>query len=979
MNARRLLLLAGIVSIPALALAENLVRPKLELQLKPYEVKMVDYAFPSGFRVIFQEDDSQPIVSLSMVVDNGSTSDPPGKEGIAHVVEHMWFRSIHKDANGKDLPKVWDLLREMGANLNAYTAEDLTNYMTVAPRDQLIPLLRLESLRMREPVAGVTSEVLAVEREVVRNELRLNYENGGGDALRYLYEKLFPKGHPYADLGIGTHDSLNAISLADVQQFTRDNYGPQYTTLVVVGDFDLKDTNKFLNEFGIDQLVDPKTPNAEVELVEPKVRITGPSPEPPAPPQPVLVKGETVGVSEARAAVEDPIVVLGWTTPGGFRPDQPMMQLSAQMLTFAIQQGINRSWDYQRDEVSGVGCFYNGNVGVGTVICEVSVPGGKDPKKLVNEALDGLSLAWTTDEVYRGFQDYIASYSKQVQMASVFQTVDLVSSLFTTRVSETANFIHYTGDAQYFSRAFEWLNKVNPDDARKFAEKYLNRNRAVAIVIKPYEEGDVKTDNSDSAYRGARREDMLDTMLTEATLTPAFIKEAVIAPDLTRLIDKKLPNGVRVVALPYTNGPLVQARIHFTGGYESDPTGDFARVANRFNTSTNALRFAAFDDWNMGAYSTAFSISAPAGNVADALWVLRDRMDNFIPDTNGKLDWAKSGKSNIVSAQGNVDWWAETVRNERVLPDHPYSKNLTHADYDTMVKWGNEVPKAFYSRLYRPENATIYVVGNVTPEEIEAAVSNFWGGWKGWGTPPANATPLATAYPAPAPAKDRKVVILDKKIASQSRVDYQCQLARVDDKNRAAAEVLGDAISEDLWLALREQTGASYGAYAFSQVLDGGVATLGQFVSVQNDSAALAAKVFLEEGEKARDGKLNSKTVAVVKYARAQQYVQGHQSTEQMLGRLASIIDRGWPVSYFSTYADRLANVTAKDLQPLVAPCVGKETITVVGPKEVLVPQFEKSGLPFEVFDWEQAKKDYAVKYGLKSAKDDEKKDEKKK
>lgn len=973
MNVRRALLVAAAVGLPAIAIAESVPRPKLELALKPYEVRMVDFAFPSGFRVLFQEDKSQPIVSLSMVVDNGSTSDPPGKEGIAHLVEHMWFRSIHKDADGKPLPKVWDLLREMGANLNAYTAEDLTNYMTVAPRDKLVPLLRLESLRMREAVEGVTSDVLAVEREVVRNELRLNYENGGGDALRYLYAKLFPKGHPYADLGIGTHDSLNAITLADVQQFVKDNYGPQYSTLVVVGDFDLKDANTFLNEFGIDQLADPKNPTGEIALVEPKPRVVGKSPEPPDPPAPVLVKGETVGITEARAAVEDPMVILGWTTPGGFRPDQPMMQLAAYQLSFAIQQGINREWDYAKDEVSGVGCYYNGNIGVGTVLCEIEV-GSRDPTKVVNEALDGLSIAWTTDEVYRPFQDYISSYSKQAQMAQIFQTVDLVSSLFTTRVSESANFIHYTADTQYFSRQFEWLNGVSPEATRKFAERYLNRNRAVAVVIKPLEEGDIKTDNSDSAYRGARREDVLSTVLTEAQLTPEFIEKAVIPPDLTRLIDKKLPNGMRVVALPYTNGPLVHARLVFAGGSNSDPTGPFAAVANRFNTSTDALRFAAFDSWNMGAYSSEFSISSPAGNLADSTWVLRDRMDNFIPDTNGKLSWAKNGKSNIIRNQGDPEWWAETVRAERVLPGHPYSKMLTHADYDTMVKWGLDVPRVFYSRLYRPENATLYIVGNVTPAEIDAAVNTYWAGWKGWGTPPNDGKKLETGYPPATTPSDRKVVIIDKKIASQTQVFYSCQIAPVTPENQPAAQVMGDAISEDLWLALREQTGASYGAYAYTQFLHGSLALLGQGVSVQNDSAALAARVFFEEGEKAANGKLNSKTIAVVKYARAQQYVQGHQSTEQMLNRIAGVLNLGWPVSYFKEYAGRLARVTAADIQPLMKPCVNKETITAVGPKDVLVPQFEKSGLPFEVFDWEQAKKDYAVKHGLKSAKEDEKK-----
>ena len=183
-----LLALAGIALVPFFAQADSVPRPRFQLQLKPYEVKSTVFNFPSGLRVVFQEDHTQPIVSATMVIDRGSTADPEGREGIAHLVEHLWFRSKHKDTQGNELPKVWDLLREMGANLNAFTSSDNTTYMTVVPKEQVRALMRLEGLRLREAVAGVTDEVIKVEREVVRNELRMRYENGGGDAFRYLAE-----------------------------------------------------------------------------------------------------------------------------------------------------------------------------------------------------------------------------------------------------------------------------------------------------------------------------------------------------------------------------------------------------------------------------------------------------------------------------------------------------------------------------------------------------------------------------------------------------------------------------------------------------------------------------------------------------------------------------------------------------------------------------------------------------------------------
>ena len=65
-------------------------------------------------------------------------------------------------------------------------------------------------------------------------------------ALPYLFQHLYPEGHPYSRLGIGTHESLSNITLGDIQQFVKTNYRPENTTLVVVGDFDLNEAQSML-------------------------------------------------------------------------------------------------------------------------------------------------------------------------------------------------------------------------------------------------------------------------------------------------------------------------------------------------------------------------------------------------------------------------------------------------------------------------------------------------------------------------------------------------------------------------------------------------------------------------------------------------------------------------------------------------------------------------------------------------------------
>lgn len=985
---RRLPFFLALGLLPLVAAADAPPRAKMELKLKQYDIPMRDFNFPSGLRIIFQEDHSQPIISITSVVDRGSTSDPEGLEGIAHVAEHMWFRSMQKDAEGKALPKVWDLLREMGANINASTADDWTNYMTVAPKDKLIPLLRLESLRMKSAYEGITNEVLLTEREVVRNELRMRYENAAGAAFGYMMVKLFPSTHPYgraAYAGIGSHDSLNAITLPDIKKFFQDNYTPANTTIVVVGDFELEDTPKFLDEFALDQLADPKNPTADLQLVEPKPRVAGASSEPPAPPSPVLVKGDVKGLTTEHGAVEKPTIVLGWTLPGGYRPNEPMMQMAASQMSQAIDQEIDAA-------PGSLGCFLQPQKESSIAFCFIEIADEADAPEITEKALDGLYRLWTTDEMYRKFQEFSFSYSKTAQMAYVFQNVDLVSSIGNGRAAETANFVHYTGDPLYYSRQFEWLKGVEADQARKLAEKYLNRSRAAAVLMLPYEEGDISMDTSEAQYRGARREDVLDTVLNESQLTPDYIEKAVIPPDLTKLRTSKLPSGVNVVTMGHGNAPLVEVSLVFNGGSDStdDGTVDFAGSMWR-DTNVDPmtgqripdpLRIVAFDDFSVGGLSTTFDITASAGNLEDALFVLRDRIDNIIPYTDGRLDWVKSQKKNVLSWMKYPDEWAGRIAMERLLPGHPLSAWYDHTEIDKMNGWSTAVTTDVFSRILRPENATLFIVGNVSQEEASKAAETYFGGWSGWGKKPAEEKTLRTSYPDATQPPERQVILFNKDNTSQTQVSYQCQLGKVDENNVAAAQILGDALSESTWLALREQTGASYGAYAGASYYKGGVAMLSMASLVQNDTAAMASKVFLDLGQWAKDGKIPSKTLQIVKYNRAQQYVTGHQSTAQMMSRIRGTYGFGWTADFFKAYPSHLANVDMKQIQPLLDRCVGHEVVTAVGPVDVIKPLFEKANIPVEVFDWKQAKLDYAAKHDLKDvlkAEEKRKKEEAKK
>ncbi|MEE2751730.1 MAG: insulinase family protein, partial [Myxococcota bacterium] len=108
-------------------------RPDLSFKAVPYDLQTLMFTFPSGFRLMFQQDNTLPIVAITTAFDVGAADDPEGQEGLAHLLEHSWFLSQQAD-----YPKIWALqVDDMGCNLNAFTNYDNTVYMSVCPAREL--------------------------------------------------------------------------------------------------------------------------------------------------------------------------------------------------------------------------------------------------------------------------------------------------------------------------------------------------------------------------------------------------------------------------------------------------------------------------------------------------------------------------------------------------------------------------------------------------------------------------------------------------------------------------------------------------------------------------------------------------------------------------------------------------------------------------------------------------------------------------
>jgi zinc protease len=234
--------------------------------------------------------------------------------------------------------------------------------------------------------------------------------------------------------------------------------------------------------------------------------------------------------------------------------------------------------------------------------------------------------------------------------------------------------------------------------------------------------------------------------------------------------------------------------------------------------------------------------------------------------------------------------------------------------------------RAFYASAYKPANAGLIVVGDVTPDRVVPLLETQFGKWNK-GAAPAHATPTAPALPAA-----RQVYIIEKPGAPQSqvRIGWVGVPRSTPDYFPITVmnTVLGGAFSSRLNLNLREKHGYTYGAQSqFDMRLSAGpfVAAAG----VQTDKTADALKEFFIELEGIRQ------PVPADELTRAKHYVSlrfplGFETTGDIAARLEQALVYHLPEDYFATYVRRIESVTAADVQRVAQKYIQPDRLAVV-------------------------------------------------
>ncbi len=416
------------------------------------------YRLDNGLQVILHQDRKLPVVHVNLWYHVGSKNEKPGRTGFAHLFEHMMFQGS-KNADAAYITYV----EEAGANLreggvNGTTSFDRTNYFETVPREGLEYVLWLESDRMGFLTDALTQEKFNNQRDVVKNERRQSYENVPyGRALQMVFENLFPKGHPYSWLVIGSQEDLDAASVEDVKEFFNTYYTPNNCSLVVAGDFEVDEVKRL-----VDRYFGPLSPGPALERPRNWVpRLDG----------------------EKRIEVFDRVpqerIYIVWPTPGYFQAGDAELDLASRILSQGKNSRLYKSLVYDRQIASDVSAFNYSLEIAGLFGVVATARPGESPEELkrsIREEIGRFAVEGPSEE------ELLREQAKQ--------EYEFISGLeriggFGGKSDLLNQYNTFLGAPNYFEEDYARYQGVSADAIRQAVGQYLDTAQRLVVTFVP--------------------------------------------------------------------------------------------------------------------------------------------------------------------------------------------------------------------------------------------------------------------------------------------------------------------------------------------------------------------------------------------------------------------------------------------------------------------------------------------------------------
>lgn len=672
------------------------------------EAGVLRAALENGLRVVIVRNSLAPVVATSVNYLAGSAEAPAGFPGTAHAMEHMMFRG----SPGLTADQLADIGSIVGGDFNANTREDLTQYLFTVPAEDLDIALNIEALRMRAVLA--TPQEWQHERGAIEQEVAQDLSEPGYKLFEKLRARMFA-GTPYAHDALGTRPSFEKTTARMLKDFHDTWYAPNNAILVIAGN------------------VDPEATLSEVK------RLFGdiPAKKLPAKPRvalrPVQPISFTVDTDQPAGTL-----MFATRTPGPRDTDYAALEVLADVLSskrFALYGLVPRG------KATGAEFALNPLPQAGLAYAVLSFNTGDDPKALESEVRKILG-AVARDGVP---EELVAAAKLQERSEAQFQR-NSIPELASVWADALALYGLKSPD-ENLAR----IEKVTVADVNRVARKYLDLNHAIVGIMLPRGSGQPVP-----ARGGFGGQESIALGEAHATQLPRWAEKALrrleVPPSTLHPLVSTLPNGLTLIVQTEDVSDTVSVYGHIRNRPEmQEATGEegvaplLDRLLGYGSEKLDRLAFQQQLD-AIGARvraGTDFSAQALSEHFDRAVELLADNeLHPALPDA--AMQVLRSQTAQGVAAR-NASPGFLTQRSLRAALYPVTDPSLRMSTPESVRSLTPQLVRGYYQRVFRPDMATIVVIGNTTPQAARATVEKYFGAWHSEGPKPEIDLPVALA------------------------------------------------------------------------------------------------------------------------------------------------------------------------------------------------------------------------------------------
>ncbi len=839
------------------------------------DIPFTEFTLDNGLRVIVHEDHKAPIVAVNIWYHVGSKNEKPGKTGFAHLFEHLMFNG--SENYNDEFFKPFD---RVGATAqNGTTWFDRTNYFQNVPSTAVDLALWMESDRMGHMLGAVTQQRLDEQRGVVQNEKRQGDNRPYGKVYEVMQKNLFPAGHPYSWETIGSMEDLNAASLDDVYEWFRTYYGPNNAVLVLAGDITPEVAREKVDLYFGD--IPPGPPVSKYHVWAPKLE------------------------TNRRVTMQDRVpqarIYRTWVGPHWTSADADLLTIAGAILSTGKTSRLYQRLVYEDQTATAVDASPSFFEIAGFIGVDVTAQPGGD-LAAVEAAIDEEMARFLKDGPTQDEVDRAVTQIRAQQIRGLEQIGG-----FSGKAQLLARNATYAGDPAFYKTSMRRMETATPAAIRDAARRWHSAP-SLTIEVHPFPELSAKNEGADRSDGPPMPDDFPDV-------------------DFDDFKRGKLDNGLEIIVANRSAVPVIQMNMLFDVGYAADAfskLGTSNLVMAMLDEGTKRRSALQISDQlaMLGANLTTsanldqsiVSLNTLTENLDEALDIYADVVLNpQFPEAELER-LRKQIAAGIKSEQSSpVSLALRIVPSLLYSEDHAYNMPLTGSGTEeSLASIERDDLVDFHDAWFRPNNATLIVVGDTTLKEIKPKLERQFARWSARNVPTKNIEAVESpdqqrVYLVDRPDSEQSVIIAANIVPPTSNPD---ELAL-----QAMNDVLGGMFTARVNMNLREDKSWAYGAFTFV-VGAAGPRPYIAYAPVQTDKTALSmAELRKELVEIISTRPPEEDELAKVIDDSTLSLPGNWETSAAVASSLAESQRYGYADDYWDTYAERVRGLTLEDLR----------------------------------------------------------------